>query len=211
MRKVLGSNYFLAIIYLFFAFLAFGNLPNTFFQQDEWVILGNYIYWQEAHLNWLQRLFTYGQYTHLIPLSNIYSFVQFQLFQMQFYQYAISSIVFHFANSLLVFYFSNLLLKKKIPAFLAGYFFLINSISHQATTWIATASGTQGAVFFLLLCLIFFTKYLVDNSGRRKHLYISLLFLVASLSHYINLLVLNISIYKLIYKAFVLEKLKKLA
>lgn len=168
-------------VYFLILFFTYGKLPFTFFQQDEWLIFGNYLYWQKAHLDWFERLFVYGQYTHFIPLSNIFSFTQFRLFGLGFYPYAISSIFLHFINSLLVFYLGRILFKKNILAFLAGLFFLINSISHQATTWIATAPGTQGSVFFLLLCLIFFTKYLADSSKRKKYLYISLLFLAGSL------------------------------
>lgn len=169
-----------ALIIVVLGLFTFGKLPFTFFQQDEWAIFGNYLYWQKAHLNWFERLF-YGQYTHFIPLSNLFSFTQFKLFGVEFYPYAISSILLHLLNSFLVFYLGWLLFKKRILASIAGFLFLINSISHQAVTWIATAPGTQGSVFFVLLCLILFTKYMFDKSGGRRYFYFSLLFLITSL------------------------------
>ena len=159
-------------IFLFLVLIFFSGLAKSFFQQDEWAIFGFLIYWGKAGLNWFQRLFVYEQEVHILPFSNLLSYFQFKLFGLNFAPYAIFSILLHSLNSFLVFYLSYLILKKKWLSFAVGLLFAVNSISHQAVTWIATTTGTVNAAFFLLLSLIFFV---------RKNLILSILMLVLSL------------------------------
>lgn len=158
--------YFLVILFIY------SNFPKTFFQQDEWAIFGFLIYWAKAGLNWFQRLFVFEQEVHILPFSNLLSYSQFKLFGLNFAPYAFSSILLHSLNSFLVFYLSYLILKKKRLSFVVGLLFAVNSISHQAVTWVATTTGTVNATFFLLLSLIFFFK---------RNLLLSLLMFLISL------------------------------
>lgn len=167
--------------YLFFAILAFGKLPFTFFQQDEWAIFGNYLYWDKAALNWFERLFVYEQYTHLIPLANLVSYVQFKYFGLNFAPYAVFSVFLHLLNAFLVYYLASIIIKNRLISFLAGLLFLTNSISHQGFTWIATTIGTSFSTLFLLLSLIFFTKYLNQITLQKRYLLASAVFLTISL------------------------------
>ncbi|MDP3982950.1 MAG: hypothetical protein Q8Q65_02645 [bacterium] len=144
--------YSLAILVL--TLLTFGKLPYTFFQQDEWAIIGNYIYWDKTNLDWLNRLFLHGQDTHIIPLANIFSYLQYKLFSINFAPYAWVGIALHFLNAFLVMKLANQLSKNRLLGLIAGVLFLTNSISHQAVTWIATTSGTVTTVTFILLSII---------------------------------------------------------
>lgn len=146
------------LFYLILIFLVFRDLPKTFFQQDEWAIFGFLIYWGKAGLSWFQRLFVYEQEVHILPFSNLLSYFQFKQFGLNFTSYAVLSIFLHLLNSFLVFYLSYLILKKKWLGFVTGALFAVNSISHQAITWVATTTGTVGVCPFLLLSLIFFAK-----------------------------------------------------
>lgn len=170
MRK--KTNFLIFLVYLIVILFTFGNLPKTFFQQDEWAIFGNLIYWGKAGLSWLERLFVYEQDVHILPFSQLLSWVQFRLFGLNFSRYAFFSLGLHLLNSFLVFYLSYLILKKKWLSFAVGLLFAANSISHQAVTWVATTTGTVNAAFFLLLSLIFFVK---------KNLLLSLLMFLISL------------------------------
>lgn len=172
---------FIFLIYFFLVLFVYGKLPFTFFQQDEWAIFGNFLYWEKANLDFFQRLFVYEQHTHIIPFSNLFSYFQFKFFGLDFVPYAIFSILLQVLNSFLVFYLSFILLKRKWLGFIAGLLFLINAISHQAITWIATTIGTAGSTFFGLLSLIFFARYLTFKQNHQKHLLISLLMLIVSL------------------------------
>ena len=169
------------LLYGIFAFLAFGKLPLTFFQQDEWVIFGNYLYWDKAALSWFERLFIFEQYTHLIPLANLVSYLQFKYLGLNFAPYGILSMLLHSLNAFLVYYLASIIIKNRWISFLAGLFFLTNSISHQGFTWIATTIGTAFSALFFLLCLIFFTKYLNDPGTQKRNLLLSALFLTISL------------------------------
>lgn len=174
MRKTLSSIYFLVGIYLSLAYLTFGLLPLAFFQQDEWAIIGTYLYFDKAGLGWLERLFTYGQGTHTIPLSGLLSMVEYKLFNLNFSPYAYTSIIMHLLNTGLVFYLAYLFFKKKLPAFIAGFVFLVDSIPSQGITWIATTSSTAGTTTFVLFSLIFLARFLLNRSNN---LYIALSFI----------------------------------
>lgn len=180
MRKILKNNYFLVIIYILFAFLAFGKLSHTFFQQDEWAIFGTYLYFDKINLGWFERLFTYGQNTHTIPLSGLVSYFEYKLFGLNFSSYAYFSVAIHLLNTYLVFYLAYLFFKKKLPAFMAGLVFLVDSISSQAITWIATTTSTANATLFTSLSLIFMAKFLMYGN-KKKFIVLSLICLFISL------------------------------
>ena len=110
MRKILSNNYFFVAIYLLLAFLGFGNLPLAFFQQDEWAIIGTYSFFDKANISWFERLFTYGQNTHTIPLSGLLSNLQYKIFGLDFALYAYFSIAIHLLNSGLIVYLAMSLL-----------------------------------------------------------------------------------------------------
>lgn len=144
--------------YLFVVIVAFGRLPHGFFQQDEWLIFGNYLYWQKMGLSWVERLFFFGGVTHLIPFANMFSYMQFTLFGLNFTPYAITSIFLHVINALLVMKLVLDFRGSKIIGVLSGLFFLTNPTTGQAVTWIATTPGTVVSVTFTLLTLIFFLR-----------------------------------------------------
>lgn len=169
----------------FFAYLVTGlavfwKLFFTFFQQDEWAIFGNFLYWQKAHLNWITRLFFYEQDTHIIPFSNFFSYLQFYFFRLDFPFYAAAAILIHACNAFLVYKVAREITAKNKLAFFAGLIFLINSIPSQAITWIATTIGTATSTTFVMLSILFFIKGL-RNKINHKFLMISCLFLFISL------------------------------
>lgn len=180
----LFKNRFLYIVffaYLLIAIITFGKLPRTFFQQDEWAIFGNIIFTDKAGISLFDRFFVYEQYTHLVPFSNALTLVQYRLYGIDFAPYAITSVAFHLVNAFLVFVLAFVLLKKKWLAVLSGGIFLINSISHQAVTWIATSAGTETSTTVLLLSLISFGAYVTDGERTRRLLWVSLVLFIFSL------------------------------
>lgn len=181
MNKVFNVTILVSLVYFIFGFFVFGKLPYTFFQQDEWAIFGNYIYWDKADLDWLQRLFIYKQSTHLVPFTHLVSYGQFKLFHLNFFFYGVSAIIVHLVNAVLVCYLSFLLLRSRILSFISGFIFLTTSISHQGFTWIATTVGTSGSTLFLLLSLIFFTKYISGVGSKIRYLFLSMVFFITSL------------------------------
>lgn len=146
------------LLYIFIGLITFGALPSSFFQQDEWAIFGNFLYWQKAGLSWFDRFFFYGGVTHLIPFANIFSYFQFRLFGLTFAPYALTSIAFHIVNAFLVAILVRQLKGNKTVGILSGLFFLTNPTTHQAVTWIAAAPGTVISVTFTLATFIFFLR-----------------------------------------------------
>ena len=161
------------------ALFAYHNLPNSFFEQDEWVSFERYIYAkQTGALSYIVHLFipTFTN-SHFTPLTSFFSFFNFLLLRINFEIYAYESIALHTLNAILVFIFFTLLTKKRSTALLGALFFTICAASYQAVTWMGTYIGTQVCTFFGLLSLITFLKYL--SNKEKRFLYITLgLFIV---------------------------------
>lgn len=168
------------LVYAFIAVITYFKLVFSFFQQDEWAILGYHRYWDKASLSWIDRLFRYELYTHVIPFSNFFSYLESRYFGINFIPYALFSIFLHILNSFMVYLLAEKLIKKKTVAFLAGMLFLVNSTTQQAVTWTATTMGTAGATFFALLSLIFFINYL-SSYHKKILLFLSFLFFFIAL------------------------------
>lgn len=147
--------------------ITFWKLPQTFFQQDEWAIFENLMYADKAKVSLFRFLF-FNSSTHLVPFTSLLNLLQYRLFGLYFPLYAWSAIGFQLVNALLVFVLATVLINKRWVAVLAGVLFLVNSISHQAITWIATTNGTAGSTAFMLLALISFSLYLLrsEKNGR---------------------------------------------
>lgn len=182
------TSLFVLLFYAALSFATFWKLLFTFFQQDEWAIFGNFIVWEKENLNWFNRLFIYEQDTHIIPLSNLFSYIQYKIAGLNFTIYAVDAILLHSVNSFLVFKLSELITKNKKISILAGILFLTNSITHQATTWVATTIGTSTSTLFILLSLLFFIKFLLGKNN-----WINLL--VSCISFAISLLFKETSIF----------------
>jgi hypothetical protein len=160
---------------------AYRKLPFTFFQQDEWLSLGVcYTARLEGSLfAWFPLIGRGSLWGHFNPLVRIFNLVQFILFGLNFKLYAYASILLHIINCFTFYVLSKLLFKEKKKAFLACLLVALNSIPHQATTWIGTYSATQPVLFLALISMIFFVKYLKSLSS--KSLFLSLIFLLLGL------------------------------
>lgn len=191
-------------IFIGLAFFVYWRLLGTFFLQDEWAIFGNFLYWEKAHLGWFTRLFVYEQDTHLIPLSNLLSYMMFKFFGVHFVPYAMVSIMLHALTGYLVFELVQIFTKRRAIAFLAGVFFLTNAATQQAITWVATTIGTVGSTIFAVLSVLYFYYHINSHRSISRYLIVSIGFFLASLT------LKETSIFLLIfYPAFLLLFLKK--
>lgn len=181
MKKFLSRHFVIFLIYIGTGIIVFWKLFFTFFQQDEWAIFGNYIYWEKAGLSLWDRLFVYEQGTHVAPLSNLFFYPQFKLFGMHFEYYAFSNVLIHVLNAYLLYILALLLTKNRKVSILTGIFFLVNSIVHQAVTWTGTSLGTTGSVTFLLLSFICLINSLKDKNQLKGWLLASLCWIISLL------------------------------
>lgn len=174
------------IAFTFFALcivITYWSLPNTFFQQDEWY--GFNVYNKIDAIGGLRHFinevfFTFGK-THYTPLAEVGSYLQYKLFDLYFPFYAYVSIFMHVLNTILVFVFVNQLVKNRLIAFLSTLLFAVNSITHQAVSWIAASLNTQGATFFSLVFYILFFQYIKNKERNKKIVFLSFASLIIGL------------------------------
>lgn len=155
-------------------------LPYGFFQQDEWGIFGNSIYRLLTHNNFLELIRPFSGFTHFTPITTIINITSLKIFGTQYQYYAYYAIVNQAINSILVYILARIVTKNTILSLLAGIVFSSYAISHQATTWLATNVGTEGSTFFLLLSLIFISRYIFEKRTMRN-LFLSFVFFIISI------------------------------
>lgn len=190
--------------------IVYKDLPVTFFQQDEWLGLGNNIYYQSKGLTGvIESFFPRDPIQHFTPLAIAYSWVTFFAFGTNFAPYAWISILLHIINSLLLFHFVSRWLNNRKIAFIAGLFFGVNSIPNQAVTWVAAANSYEIPAALTILSLIFFHKFLKEEKNRRVSILLSFLMILVSLLFHENAIFLFI-FYPIIFFLFTKSEWKKL-
>ena len=171
------KNIFLPIAVLsLITILILFNLPNTFYQQDEWQTLGHNLADGIGIFKSTNPLsFFLGESRPLTLLMNL---LFFGYYKFTIVPTAIFAILFQIINSSLVFYLVNKITKKRIIAFSASLFLIANSVSHQAVTW-SSAIGTLPAATFIIIAIIMYLKYL--EKAEKKYLTASFISTVLSL------------------------------
>lgn len=177
MKQIIKSKFFPVALLSLIAILVFLNLPNTFYQQDEWKTLGNNLAAGMgifANISPLQLLF--GE---LRPFSGLMYLIFLGFYKFTVVPTAIFGIVFGIINSLITFYLAEKITKKRLIAFIASVFLITDSVSHQAVTW-ASAVSTLPAVTLILTAIIMHLKYFDTNNKK----YLAISFISAILSLY---------------------------
>lgn len=153
--------------------IAFKDLTQSFFEQDEWHSFGNYIYLNSlSQAEFFKNAFPGGLLGHFTPLSLFSKMTMYKFFGLNAENYFIVSIGWHLLVTSLVYIFIYLLFKRKLTAFLGALFFAVNSSHNQSVTWLGTFEGTLGATFFGLLALVSFLLY--EHKQNNKYFVLSL-------------------------------------
>lgn len=179
MKKHIFSSGNLPFLFIVAAILyTFWNLPKTFYQQDEWLGLGQIIalgFGSVTHgFSLLQFFFADSR-----PLTRVLGVIFFGTFPLNPIPLAYYGIAFHIVNSFLVFLLIKRFFKSNIAAFLGTMFFALSSVSHQSITWFAASFGVQPASTCILLSIYLFLLFLEKN--KKQFAYISLFFALLSL------------------------------
>lgn len=194
----------------FFVLFTYWNLPYTFFQQDEWLTLSLHTYFHSKGISGIIESFLpIDAISHFNPLAVVFGWYEYVVYYTRFSFYAWQSIILHILNSVLLYYFVRSWLRKRSIACITALFFAVNSISHQAVTWVAATISYEIPAAFILLSLIFFHKFLVQDKNGRKNLVFSLFFLFISLLFHENGIFLFL-FYPIIFWLFSRERRKKL-
>lgn len=175
MIKKIKENFHWILIILA-ALFTFWQLPQTFYQQDEWQSLGqNLALGLDSIISRNLVMLLFGE---LRPFSFILYQILLGIFKFTVVPSAIFAILFQIINSILLYKLTIQLTKIRIIALFAALFFILNSVSHQAVTWVS-AVGTLPAVTFILLSIIAYIHYF--ETSNRRYILISFIFMVISL------------------------------
>lgn len=158
------------------------NLPNTFFQQDEWQTFAADIY----HINKgitgvIESFLPSGSLSHFNPLSRVFSWFEYAFYYINFAPYAWQSIILHILNTFLLYYFVLSWLKNRKIAIVSALLFGLNSIPSQVVTWVMVSSSYEIPAAFILLSLLFFQRFIVQKKHGKRNLLLSLVMLFVSL------------------------------
>ncbi len=146
------------IIVLHSLALGYFLLGKQYFQQDEWHSFG-------MILSLGQRYISLGKPLSELLLGDrvaarVITFNLFNRFGLNSFPYGIFAFLLHIANTFLVFKLARQLTKHPLVTILSGAFFLINEVGHEAYSWFGTMSGSATAVFFFLLSLLFYLRFI---------------------------------------------------
>jgi len=176
MLKLLRENLVLFLLTIVIV-LTFWSLPKTFYQQDEWQSLGYFL--AQGPEDVLRHTTPLGSISgEGRPLSGIFYLVFLGGFKLDVVPITIFAVSNHLFNTFLVFLLANKISKNKYIGLFAASLFALNSVSHQAVTWISAVT-TLPTTSLILLSLITYLRFL--GSNKKKDLYISFVFGAISL------------------------------
>jgi len=156
-------------VIIILTFLAYLPIFRGFFQHDEWIAFGQYL---PAGKNLLS--FFRPAVAHYVPLQQLLFYLYVSVFKLNFFWYALFSVLAHLIVVCLSFIFFSSLLKNRILiSIIASLFFALAASGHQATSWIAADINTHGSVIFGLLALIVLYNF--------NKIWLSIIFLITSL------------------------------
>lgn len=155
------------VVILFTILFTYKDLPQTFYQQDEWY--GSGLMLAEGAnstiFNGVSRpadfLFIKGRI-----FSNAIFYLFLQFFPLQNVQMAIFAILLHIIATFLVFILIEKFIHNCFISLLGALFFAVNAVSHGAVTWSFIAISTVTSTIIILLGILFFFKYLSDPRSK---------------------------------------------
>lgn len=175
MIKKIKENFHWILI-IISALFTFWQLPQTFYQQDEWQTLGHNMVLGLSPLLNINPV--YLLFDEVRPLGALLYVVLLGFFKFTVAPASILAILLHIANGFLTYYLVIKLTKQRVIAIVAALFLITNSVSHQAVTWVS-AVGTLPAITFILAALICYLGYL--EKSNKKLLFLSFIFTIISI------------------------------
>lgn len=164
------TSFFLFLLSLFI-FAAYYNLPETFYQQDEWGGVGN------AMAGSFQAFISQSSLSQILAgqgrvIAAPINYIFYRYFPLNVLPFVIFAIIFHILNSFLVFILTYQLTKNSFLAKISALFFAVARVGSQAVSWPAATTTTLPAAFFSFLSLFFYIHFM--EKKQKKKLYFSL-------------------------------------
>lgn len=175
MIKKLQKNETLAFFFVLgiLAIFLYKDLGNTFYQQDEWMVIGQFF---GGGFNTFVDKYSVFQLLagQQRILGTVVSTLFFNILAFNIPAIALFSLILHVLNSILVYFLAKKISSNSTVAFFAGIFFLVASAGQQAVLWFAASNTALPSAFFTLLSLITYFSFLENN--KKSYLFISFLF-----------------------------------
>lgn len=169
-RVLNGNSLFFFFLSIALVFVAYHNLFNAFYQQEEWIGVGY------ALTRGLEAFIPSYSVSQILTgqgriMAAPINFLFYRYFPLNILPFVIFALVFHVANTYLVFALIRKISKSLFLAFSTGFFFAVASVSDQAILWPATVTTSLPAGFFSFLSLVLFTHFV--QCDKRRYLFFS--------------------------------------
>lgn len=152
-------NWGILAILLTVVIITYWMLILTFYQQDEWIAVGQFLTGgllaQTSTVNPILLLLGSNR-----VLAHPVHMLIYTAFPLQIWPFFLFGIFFQTVNSYMVFLLSKKVTKNQLISFLASLFFAIGSTGNQAVSWAAASTTTLPAAFFCFVSLYFFLNFL---------------------------------------------------
>ena len=163
MMKVKGSGWAVGLL-LVVVLVAFSGLEKSFYQQDEWMALGNAIalkkdYFLSRNENLISVLLGQGR-----VLSGTLVYFVLRVWPLKIAPFVFMAVGLHTVVVVFVFFLVKWLFRDYWAAVLAAVFFALNSVSAGAVTWPAASVGILIATLLIIGACTFF--YNGGKDGR---------------------------------------------
>jgi hypothetical protein len=190
LKKIFTSNIFISIYIFLLTFIFFSGSINHFFTAVDFTLLHSAA---TSSTGDIIKYFTNFQNTPYEPLSRTIIFLLYTVFSLQPQGYHVILLLLHSLASLLVYFIAHRILKKKMPAFIAALFFLLNPLLAENIFWLSTFSVTLSSIFIMFALFCFLKPW--KNKSVIKYL-IPLIFIIFSfLTHEPSLAVIFYLLY----------------
>ncbi len=174
LRKVLTSNIFISMYLFLLTFISFSGSLNNFFTAFDFTSLHSAA---TSSTGDVIKYFTNSQNSIYRPLTNTIIFLLYTVFSFQPQGYHVVLLLLHSLASLLIYFLALRILMKKLLAFIAALFFLLNPLLADNIFWFSTLSVTLSSIFIMFALFCFLKLY--KNKPVIKYL-IPLIFIIFS-------------------------------
>lgn len=147
------------IILLILTFFVYLPIFKIFFQQDEWTTFGRFFAASGSDPVKILQTFFAPTIGHYVPLTQLFTYVYFQIVKINPFGYALESIISHLFIVFLIYKLSTRFFSNKLYSLLIAGYFALNASSHQATSWLVADINTHFSTIFALLSMISMFNY----------------------------------------------------
>lgn len=143
---VLRHPLFAIMVLIFITPFIFGSVISNYFVGDDFT----WIRWAiSSTVNDIPKFFVSSAGFFYRPLAKTYFLAAYQLFGLKPHGYHVVDILLHLGSAIGAYVLVLQLTKKKLAAFLTGFFFLISPINSESVFWISSTSHLMASFFYV--------------------------------------------------------------